>query len=308
MGALLNYKKIFWVLILVVSLAYVLLVFNWNEIALILIQINLWVFILGSIVTINVFWIVRALRWYILLRTIGYDTIPIKDLYFATASSLALSVITPMQSGELLKVELLKKSFSDLSRADGYVSLVLERILDLLVVSIMATISLVFSPILLPDGIIDFFLVGGLTIALLLFIFRNKVVAYLDKYNELKQKFYGLFMQPRIILSLVLCTFLAWISVVLGWWLALYALGMELNLIDITSLTTGMTLVNVTSLVPGAMGVSEVGVSIWLELLSFDQNKAAAGSIVIRVYGLISVAIGLLGILFVRILLSREKL
>lgn len=310
MVTFINYKNLFWMLILAFSLTYILLVFNWGEIASILIESNLWVFILGSVLTINLFWAIRALRWYILLKTIGYSSVPIKSLYFATVNSLALSVITPMQSGELLKVELLKKSFGDLSRTDGYVSLMLERILDLLVVSAIAGISLIFSPIVLPDGIINFFVIGGVVFVLLLYFFRKKLIAYSEQYNELKQKFYRLFMKPSIMLSLVLCTFLAWLSIVLGWWLALYSLGMMLNPIDVTSLTTGMTLVNVTSLVPGAIGVSEVGISIWLELLGFDQNKSAAGSIAIRIYGLISVAIGLLGILFVilkKILISQEK-
>jgi len=55
------------------------------------------------------FWLFRALRWFVLLEASGIH-IAFSRLYLVGAISVALAILTPLQSGEALKVEFLKKA------------------------------------------------------------------------------------------------------------------------------------------------------------------------------------------------------
>lgn len=289
-------KTIFSILIIAACFIYIFNVFDLNKVALTISKTNLAIFIIGSIITIKVFWLVRALRWLTLLKAVGYRNIPLKNIYFATSTSLALSVVTPVQSGELLKVEILKKYFPKLSRTDGYLSLIFERILDLLFVVLIATISLAVSPFKMPTGILQFIGFSFCAATFLLLIFRKKIAGYSSTFREIKAKFSLALKRPIVLFMLCIYTLIAWTSIIFGWWLALLSLGIVVGKLEIISLTTGMTLINVMSLIPGAIGVSEVGIAIWLEFLGVGTNQSAAGSVIIRLYGLMSVVLGLVSL------------
>jgi len=60
------------------------------------------------IVTILSFWLLRTMRWFTLLKASGIN-VNFFHLYLAGSISIAFATITPFLSGEVLKVELLKK-------------------------------------------------------------------------------------------------------------------------------------------------------------------------------------------------------
>ncbi|NLN75949.1 MAG: flippase-like domain-containing protein, partial [Armatimonadetes bacterium] len=113
--------------------------FHWVVIASILKKTNLFLLIFGCGVSILIFWVLRALRWYILLRKMGVQ-ISIVSLYMCTAITVGLATMTPLRSGEILRTEFLKR-YGLLERAPGYGSFIIERIIDMVMVAFLATIS-----------------------------------------------------------------------------------------------------------------------------------------------------------------------
>jgi uncharacterized membrane protein YbhN (UPF0104 family) len=93
--------------VMLLCLRYVISHFQWQEAIGIVRQANLWLFFAVSGVTTLICWAFRALRWHVLLRRLGTD-INLVDLYLCCAVALSLSIIKPFQSGEMLKVELVK--------------------------------------------------------------------------------------------------------------------------------------------------------------------------------------------------------
>ena len=86
------------------------------------------------------FWTVRTLRWGLLLRGMQLK-VPFVDLYLCSAVAFSVTVFTPFQSGELLKVELLKKH-GYAGRLQGYSALLLERVVDLYAVVAIGVVAI----------------------------------------------------------------------------------------------------------------------------------------------------------------------
>ena len=105
------------------------------------------------------YWMIRALRWHLLLKRTG-TIVPFFDLYMCTAVSLSFSIFTPLQSGEMLKVELLRK-YGMIRRFPGYGSFLVERALDLATVVTIAGISLLTTLNILSDRSYAFYLIAG---------------------------------------------------------------------------------------------------------------------------------------------------
>lgn len=66
-----------------------------------------WLIVAGS-ASILLYWAIRAARWQLLIRSLKMR-IGFADLCMCNAVSLSFSLITPLGSGEAVKVELLKK-------------------------------------------------------------------------------------------------------------------------------------------------------------------------------------------------------
>src|SRR4051812_49009241 len=92
--------------VLAASVAYIAATFRWHEALAILARADAAWFFAGGGGAILVYWVVRALRWRLLLRGMGVQA-PFVELYLSSSVALSLSVLTPLQSGEALKVELL---------------------------------------------------------------------------------------------------------------------------------------------------------------------------------------------------------
>src|SRR5262249_42526805 len=87
--------------------------------------------------------VVRALRWSIAIRNANQFT-RFVDLYWITAIVVSLSTLTPVQLGEALKIELLKRQ-GVLDRLPGLGAFVFERFLDFLTLGLMGVVGLVYG-------------------------------------------------------------------------------------------------------------------------------------------------------------------
>lgn len=290
----------FAVVVFIACVAYMLREFKWREAFEIVVQANVVGFLIGSTVSTLSFWVFRTLRWSVMLNILGYKNIPFQTLYITTAYSLGLSMLMPLQSGEILKVEMLRKS-EQLTRSDGYFALAIERLLDIIVISLIALVcisisafngEIVYSALLLMTLLLFCFLM----VCLILHFFADQFKFV----REIKSRLSVLLQNPHLMLKSIFLTLIAWSCIIFGWWTTLWSVGILLNMVDITGLTTGMTLVNVVSFVPGSVGVSEVGISVWLNYLGVDSATANAGALMLRAYGLMLLVLGVAHWLVIR--------
>lgn len=291
--------------LLVASLAYVLTQFDWPGIGHALRQAD-WPWILGpGTLSILAYWWLRAWRWKCLLEALGIS-IPMRELYRCTALSLSLAIITPMQSGEALKVELLKRR-GVLDRLPGYSTFFVERIADLAVIVALSLLAVAIGIIpLLPDYSMTALLTCTAIMAVTtlgLWALRPVRRRMLIAFGQIR----GCVPNLRSLGVLLGLTTLGWIAVVLGWQASVRAVGIELGMLPAIALTAGVTLVNVLSLVPGAIGVSEFSAALLLSQWGIDSPIAQAGAIMLRVYALLIMAVGVLHLIAYRIGQSSNR-
>lgn len=269
--------------------------FQWAEILRILRGAELVPLFVGCSATIVIFWFFRSFRWMLLLKMQGYRAIPFSWLYYSTSSSLALSVVTPFQSGELIKVELFRRRYPALSRSDGYFSFAIERLLDVLVVILITGVGLTLGSFD-TESLLSVSVAGVVCFLFFVLLFsitlrlkhRHPIVGAIANQVDL------LASDRWLLMAAVLMTICAWLSIAAGWWFAFISIDIYLPIIDVIALTGGMTLINVASFIPGGIGISEAGVSLWLEQLDTPTNQATAAAVLTRLYGFLAAVLGLL--------------
>lgn len=298
-----NYKKLvalsLTAAIALICLCYVVVGFNWRAIAAVLRRADWLLFVIGSVLTITSYWLLRAWRWSFLLST---ETVRIRfsELYLYTAITVGLSTITPFQAGEALKVELLKKHGA--ARASGYSIFLIERALDLMVVPLLALVGLqgeLSRQFAFPIQLL--IIVGAVSAALLLsvvFLIPNKRLLALRAWIRAR-------LRVQILLPAILLTVGSWLMAVLGWKLAVESIGINLNFYQSLVFVSLTTLIAVISFVPGAIGVSEISAANILSSFGFETSLAQTGAVVLRGYALIIILLALVHLIFFNIRARR---
>lgn len=287
---------LFAVTLFALSIWYIAVRFDWREIISILGHANLVVLLVGGTSTLLAYLIVRAIRWWYLLRLVGIG-VPFREIYLSSAISIGLAHVTPFQVGEMAKVELVKRN-SNLARVPGYGSFVIERVADLCVVSVAALVSivslrhnlgvgdqLVFAASTLLAGV----LVGGLALR------SFGKAAWLDRSVRLLGTSLA---NVRGVAATTGLTVVGWGMIALGWQFCLLTVGVDIGFSRAAALTSVVTLGNVLSLIPGGVGVSEVGISEFLIRLDVAPGSAQAAALVVRAYGLLMILLGVLHLPF----------
>jgi len=270
------------------STVYVALTFQWGSIFQTLKEVN-FVQVMGyGGASIILYWMIRALRWHLLLKRTG-TKVPFFDLYMCTAVSLSFSIFTPLQSGEMLKVELLKK-YGMIGRFPGYGSFLVERALDLATVVAIAGVSLLTAFNVYRSYAL-FLIFGSLIFAASGFYvlyrmrLRGRAQQLLDSINQSAGNLRGL-------LSAALITCVSWASVAFSWYILLHCGGVQIAFFKTLALMSIVTLVSILSLIPGGLGISEAGSSQVLIWLGFASTAAQTGTLVLRSYSIIAIVLG----------------
>jgi uncharacterized membrane protein YbhN (UPF0104 family) len=297
---------------LVVSIAvlslcvrYIIRTFAWSDIVTIVSAANVPVFVIGSCVTLLAYWALRAWRWQVLLKAVGAVSIPWRALYLSTSCSLAFAIVTPFQSGEALKVELLG-GHGNLGKFDGYSCLAIERVLDLLSILLLAVIGLALN---VASG-------SGLSIPVLLIAALGLVtgtalgawwaVTRSPWRMRFKPLLGSLLAAPGPLLLAWMLSLAGWLVVAAGWHECLRSIGIALSAVQSLSIAASITLINVLSLVPGAVGVSETGIAVALGQMGHASSMAQSGALMIRAYGLMALLLGLVHYAVWRLLISGK--
>jgi uncharacterized membrane protein YbhN (UPF0104 family) len=269
---------------------YMVCYFQWRAIFHIMMQVDLKLFLGAGVGTTLLFWLMRTIRWFVLLKAIDIQ-IDFYHLYLVGAVSMAFTIVTPLNSGELLKVELLKK-VGALDRVPGYGIFMTERILDLIVVLLMALLSLLFGISKFLDKETMLAVVTVLLLCFTGFFVMIQRVSPTNSVGRFFQSFNQCIRNGKVLASVVLLTIGGWFLVVLGWYVSLRSVGISLTILETAALTAITTLISLFSLIPGALGVGEVSVSSFLVYLKIDVPIAQAGALVIRLYGIMALILG----------------
>jgi len=206
---------------------------------------------------------------------------------------MSFAIVTPLQSGEALKVELLKKAGA-LERVPGYGIFITERFLDLITVLLMILISLLFgvSKFLKTEAILA--IVAVIFICFMIFFV---MIQRLSPTNPL-----GRFFQPlkqcvkngMVLTTVLSLSIVSWFIIILGWYACLRSISISISFPETIALTVITTLISILSLIPGALGISEVSISSFLVYLHQDIAFAQAGALIIRLYGVMALILGLM--------------
>ena len=238
---------------------------------------------------ILIYWFLRACRWSVILGNLGIN-IDFTTLYLCSAVSLSMAIVTPAQSGEMLKVELLKKR-GLMERFPGYSSFLFERYIDSCAIVVLAIFGLSGRMTFVRNEMLTLFLgliLAGLltaTVVVLKVRFGGRLGEIQNSLRACAKNAVGLFL----ILSL---TMSSWTVVVLGWEICLHSISIDIGFSDSMTLMSVMTVVNIMSFIPGGMGVSEAGIAELLIRTGHSSPASQAGALAIRFYGILTVLLG----------------
>jgi uncharacterized membrane protein YbhN (UPF0104 family) len=271
--------------------------FNWEQIWLVTKKVNHLNFLAFEGLIICLYNFLRTLRWRILLHNENLK-IPLRKLYLYNSIAIGISTITPFQSGEALKVELIRKYGS--RRLSGYAVFFLERIFDLLTVLGFAVAGTAFG---FDLGIKPFYLylAGGLLIFGLAVAITAIFLLPLKIFQPLKVWIDETRKRKKSLSAAFVLTVLAWTTVILGWQFAFAFFGIDINFLQSITVVTITTLIAIISFVPGAVGVSELSILTILSGMGIEPSLAQIGAIAIRAYALVILLISLLHWIFLKI-------
>jgi uncharacterized membrane protein YbhN (UPF0104 family) len=280
--------------LLVASAAYIALTFQWAEAARLLAGADLAWFFAGGGAAIVAYWVVRALRWRILMGGMQVRT-AFLDLYLCSSVALSLSVLTPLQSGEALKVELLRK-YAGLERAPGYSAFLLERVADLYVIAAIGAVALLSST--LSHALLLLALFLALPIAAYMLLHRVRLPG---RFGQFVAHLQGGVSTPSALALLLLTTFLGWAIVAFGWHASLYSLAIRLDFAQMLGLLSVITLATIASFIPGGLGIAEAGTAEMLKRYGVDAPLAQAGALALRGFSILVILLGLVHLVLLRV-------
>jgi uncharacterized membrane protein YbhN (UPF0104 family) len=266
---------------LVASVCYIAASFRWNAVWGVLITADpVWLGIAAA--SIPAYWMTRALRWFALLRQLDV-TVPLTDLYFSSAVALGFATVTPLQSGEVLKVEFLKRH-GRMDRFQGYSSFLVERIADLGVVVILAAAGLLLGcdfglpPTGVYCGLIVVVAVGTASIGLL---WKCTLPGRAGEFQLQMRRCAG---TPGTMVVVLLLTLVGWALTAAGWHASLLSLGLDISYATTVAMMALVVLVSILTFIPGNIGVGEVGITVFLLEMGQPVALSQAGALVVRLY------------------------
>jgi uncharacterized membrane protein YbhN (UPF0104 family) len=279
----------------VAAVAYLAATFQWEEAFALLATADIAILVGGSGTALMAYWAIRALRWRLLMQGMGVRC-GFLSLYLCSSAALGLSVLTPLQSGEVLKVELLRKT-AGAGRLPGYSAVMLERVADLYAVVALGIIAAVATA-LSPLG-------GAFAAAALLVVpwVAYRLVPSISLTGRLGQFVAHMrsgLRSPHILVVFMAWTFAGWLLVAAAWQACLRSISIDLGMMELLGLLSSVTLATILSFVPAGLGVAEAGTSGILIHYGMAAPLAQAGALALRAFSVMVVALGGLHLLLLR--------
>jgi uncharacterized membrane protein YbhN (UPF0104 family) len=277
------------ILVFAASVYYISSRFQWREIFTALFKADFLKLIFLISLSHFAYIVVRAWRWRSAVRHV-IPQVSFWDYYWITAVVVSLSILTPGRFGEALKIEVMKRR-GLLGRLPGIGAFALERVMDLVMISSMGAIGLVFGHLVTPypgwkAGAAVLVALGLLALGVLLcFNPRGQTSVWLAQLRRSGS------LKTWALMTLL--TIVSWLLVAVNWQISLSAVQIHLALSQVLLLISLVTLGAVLSFIPGGWGVSELVTTALLTNMGVVAVTAQAGALVLDAYGFIIIFFGL---------------
>jgi uncharacterized membrane protein YbhN (UPF0104 family) len=189
-----------------------------------------------------------------------------------------------------LKIEVMKRH-GLLGRLPGIGAFALERIMDLVMVSSMVAIGLVFGHYVTPypgwkAGSVVLVALGLLALCGLLFFDPGgRTSHWLAEFRRGGS--------PKTWILMAFLTIISWLLVAVNWQISLSQVQVHLSLPQVLLLISLVSIGTVLSFIPGGLGVSAVVTTAVLTNMGIVAVTAQAGALVLHAYALTIVLFGL---------------
>jgi len=299
-------KFILGVLISVIGLYYAFRQINFWELWIIIKNVN-FILVILAIVILLLSNVIRAWRWQILVK-------PIKDVSFEPAFSSIMigyfgNSVLPFRMGEFLRAFVVADKTS-LTASTAFGTIVIERILDFIGLSIVILLIMTVYPLTSVGGsiiigvivlsltaFIFFFLFGGFKTSLLVKIEKSSLlrIGLLHKILLFIKNFLDGATTIRATNKLgiiLLYTLIIWIMYYCSTYLATIATGIELEWFGFGVLLISTTLAISVPAAPGYVGTYHAAaVYILTNLFDVGRVDAQAAAIILHAVGIIPIVI-----------------
>lgn len=254
-------------------------------------------FLFAAVGICVVAWVLRGYRYQFILR--GLDVK--KSLWFSTACifiSQTANLIVPARLGDFVRMLILKHE-DDATYSQGFSSLIVERVFDILMIAVLGAVALPFILAVLdvPDWFITVIIVplaaGGIFFAMLLWSGRMKsenrvIVAVQRMLDEVKRAS----LNPRALVTLSVSSLLIWLVDVLVCYAVVLMFQEPVPFgIVVLAIVIG-NLVKAVPLTPGGVGTYELALALTFGLAG---TPAATATLIAVIDHLIKNLVTLIG-------------
>ncbi|MEE3150282.1 MAG: lysylphosphatidylglycerol synthase transmembrane domain-containing protein, partial [Candidatus Neomarinimicrobiota bacterium] len=293
-------KFILGVLISVIGLYYAFRQINFWELWISIKNVN-FILVILAIVILLLSNVIRAWRWQILVK-------PIKDVSFEPAFSSIMigyfgNSVLPFRMGEFLRAFVVADKTS-LTASTAFGTIVIERILDFIGLSIVILLIMTVYPLTSVGGsIIIGVIVLSLTAFIFFFLFGGFKSSLLVKIEKLSLLRIGLLHKILLFIKnfldgattiratnklgiILLYTLIIWIMYYCSTYLATIAIGIELEWFGFGVLLISTTLAISIPAAPGYVGTYHAAaVYILTNLFDVGRSNAQAAAIILHAVG-----------------------
>jgi uncharacterized protein (TIRG00374 family) len=259
-------------------------------------------------------WWVRSVRWRTLLSP--FQATPAARLFPIVIIGAMMSALVPGRPGEFWRAHAVGRR-EGFSRSTAFGTIVVERVLDGLILALLAWVALLAigssaSLTILIGSMALLFAIGLGVVAVLahserarLFVIRAAVAVIPGRYRARAEEKLGLFMhglralrESRVLWGTVVLTVLIWVIEAASYWMLGVAFGLDLSP---QSYLLVVAVANLALAIPislGGIGPFEFFTQQSLALLGVSSSSLAL-AYAVSIHGLILVFVVLSGLLFV---------
>lgn len=246
---------------------------------------------------------IKTKRWEKVLRAV--EERRHRSLFSSLSIGYLGNLLLPLKLGELLRVAVFRRHNPRLSFGAVLATVVAERVIDALVLSLMVVVALPFATV--PTWVGR----GAAFTALILLavigaaILSSRLTKRFDpaKFGRLVRRIYRLFStlaegasvlrRPRYLLPTIVWTVLAWLGEAIGLWFAFHALGLGLGFAPALIVTLLFAVGQALPSAPVQLGTHQAMAVFFLAPFGIRAAEAVSLSVVLQ--GTNLVVFGILG-------------
>jgi uncharacterized membrane protein YbhN (UPF0104 family) len=256
--------------IVAVCVTVTLRLFDWRAVAQAISRMHFSLLLTGALPILFAIFSLRGLRWLVVLG-IKPDRKLFWQSFCANGAAAGLATLTPFQFGEIIKIRLIPDHHGSAGRL-GVSGFFVERLLDLSGVLGMGSCGLAthfgfawLTPV-------------ALLLPLLTGLLLGRLAPHVGRLSPRLQPFAEVFRHRRRIIQASLLTIMIWTLYASLWWVVILAIHVRLDFSQVCILLGAVMLAVVASMVPGGIGVAELGsrgIMLWLGAPITDAEATA---------------------------------